>query len=142
MTTLINILFREFYFTPDALCADTYIRSYMDEAGYVPIAFVCNFPEVLAIGAYYEDIVAGLQQSAVFEIDSGNETLRLLEGWQKWLIPNGQGGFGLPRYIKQAEEGAARDEAAPTQQQRARSGSKELSATASEYVFSPSSPQK
>ena len=113
----------------------------MDEAGYVPIAFVCNFPDVLAIGAYYEDIVEGLKNSALFEVDMENETLRLREGWEKWLIPNGQGGFGLPRYIKQtgAEEWQAESES--FQEQRARSGSKELSAAASEYVFVPS-PQK
>lgn len=113
----------------------------MDEAGYVPIAFVCNFPEVLALGAYYEDIVTGLQQSALLEVDLENETLRLKEGWQKWLIPNGKGGFGLPRYIRQSDNSAT-EHSAPTQQQRARSGSKELSATASEYVFAPSSPPK
>lgn len=36
----------EAHFTVDFLCQDTFLRSYMDEAGYVPIAFVCNFPAV------------------------------------------------------------------------------------------------
>lgn len=36
----------EEHFTVDFLCQDTFLRSYMDEAGYVPIAFVCNFPAV------------------------------------------------------------------------------------------------
>lgn len=123
----------------------------MDEAGYVPIAFVCNFPDVLAIGAYYEDIVEGLKSSSAFEVDMENETLRIHD-WQKWLMPNGQGGFGLPRYIKQAAEEGNGGEGAQgwtdgaggeqfTQEQRARSGSKELSASASEYVFSPPPPK-
>ena len=53
------------------------IRSYMDEEGYVPIAFVCNFPDVLAVGAYYEDIISALCQSSMFEIDLENETMRV-----------------------------------------------------------------
>ena len=129
----------EYFFSPDSLCSDTYIRSYMDEAGFIPIAFVCNFPDVLAIGAYYEDILDGLKKSVLFELDLENETLRLREGWQKWLIPNGRGGFGLPRYIKKT--GAEESVDGESTEQRARSGSRELSATASEYVFG-SSPQK
>lgn len=76
---------RECYFSPDSLIADTTIRSYLDEAGYIPIAFVCNFPEILAIGAYYEDIIAALQNSSLFEVDVENETMRLHD-WQKVLL--------------------------------------------------------
>ncbi len=64
------------------LISDTTIRAHLDEAGYIPIAFVCNFPDVVAIGAYYEDILAGLQKSTLFEVDIDNETIRLHD-WQK-----------------------------------------------------------
>jgi hypothetical protein len=72
----------EYFFSPDSLISDPTIRSYLDEAGYIPIAFVCNFPEVLAIGAYYEDILTALQNSSIFEVDLENETMRLHD-WQK-----------------------------------------------------------
>lgn len=63
---------------------DTYIRAYMDEAGYVPISLVCGYPHVSYCGAIYSDIVSRLKElgeSSVIEIDADNETIRLKEGW-------------------------------------------------------------
>jgi hypothetical protein len=82
----VSYVHREYYFSPDSLISDTTIRSYLDEAGYIPIAFVCNFPDIVSIGAYYEDILAALQNSALFEIDFENETMRLHD-WQKVCSP-------------------------------------------------------
>ncbi len=68
---------------------DTYIRAYMDEAGFVPIALVCGYPNVAAFGAYYADIVARIQERilettspSVIEVDAVNETIRLKVGWE------------------------------------------------------------
>ena len=41
-----------------------YIRPYMDVEGYIPIAYLCNFPNVLNINAAYEDILAAFEQNA------------------------------------------------------------------------------
>ncbi|CAN0520497.1 unnamed protein product, partial [Ectocarpus sp. 12 AP-2014] len=46
----------EFYFTVENLCRDIFMRSYMDEEGYIPIAFVANFPGVARFGVELEDI--------------------------------------------------------------------------------------
>lgn len=124
----------EFYFSDDSLSCDTFVRSYFDTAGYIPIAFVCNFPDVVAIGAFYEDIVGQLSLSEKFEIDAENETMRVA-GWEKWLMPNQEGGFGLPRYIKSPVDSEQQQEVSLMDSQRDRSGSKELSVTASEFVF-------
>lgn len=133
----------EYYFSDDSLSCDTFVRSYLDSAGYIPIAFVCNFPDVVAIGAYYEDILSQLQKSEIFEMDMENETIRV-KGWEKWLMPNQEGGFGLPRYIKNApneQQGQMQSVVSQVEppvesmQSRDRSGSKELSVNASEYVF-------
>jgi len=99
----------ELIFTPDNLCMDTYIRSYMDEAGYVPIALVCGYPHVQQFGALYNDIVARLQETCesercVVEIDVNNETIRLKQGWDQWLAPNTFGGRGQPLYVKQPRQ--------------------------------------
>lgn len=88
---------------------DTYIRSYMDEAGYVPVALVCAYPHVAAYGAPYSDIVARLQEACesekcVIEIDTNNETIRLKSDWEVWLVPNAFGGRGQPRYVKQPRQ--------------------------------------
>lgn len=101
----------------DNLCMDTFVRSFMDEAGYIPVAYLCNYQNVAACGAPYESILQALSASLVFEADLPNETLRLRDKWQQvrsailfvwlvsdcvqWLMPNCVGGFGLPRYIKQ-----------------------------------------
>lgn len=134
----------EHYFSTDSLSCDTFMRSYFDTAGFIPIAFVCNFPDIVSIGAFYEDILTQLTASEQFEIDAENDTMRVT-GWEKWLMPNQEGGFGLPRYIKSvaAEQ---QEENLPVEtpsdpvpvgelDTRDRSGSKELSVTASEYVF-------
>jgi len=133
----------EYYFSDDSLSCDTFVRSYFDTEGFIPIAFVCNFPDIVAIGAFYEDIVTQLSASSKFEIDAENDTMRV-SGWEKWLMPNQEGGFGLPRYIKNpapCDQQGQEQQQQPQQQmepeivQRDRSGSKELSVTASEYVF-------
>lgn len=66
---------------------DTYIRSCMDEAGYVPVSYVCAYAHVAAYGALYVDIVARLQEACatdrcVIEIDAENETIRLKKDWE------------------------------------------------------------
>lgn len=134
----------EHYFSDDSLSCDTFVRSYFDTAGYIPIAFVCNFPDIVAIGAFYEDILAQLKDSEKFEIDEVNDTMRV-KGWEKWLMPNAEGGFGVPRYIMapvttgsetdQVAQETTGEGGAEETTMRDRSGSKELSVTASEYVF-------
>jgi RNA:NAD 2'-phosphotransferase (TPT1/KptA family) len=66
---------------------DTYIRTYMDEEGYVPVGLVCTYQNVAYFGCPYEDILQKLIQVAPksknFEIDEQNETIRLRNGWEK-----------------------------------------------------------
>lgn len=66
---------------------DTFVRSYMDEAGYVPISLVCNYYNVACYGCSYYDIVNKLKEvegkSKYYELDAENETIRLKEGWEK-----------------------------------------------------------
>jgi hypothetical protein len=69
---------------PDNLCMDTFIRSYMDVEGFVPLALVCGYQNVACFGALIPDIVARLQetvQMSRLEVDAVNETVRLKEGW-------------------------------------------------------------
>jgi len=85
---------------------DTYIRSYMDEAGYIPVAIALHYPNVASICAPYEDILTRLQENSSIsrlEVDIVNETMRLKEGWDMWLMPNAYGGRGQPRYVKQTQ---------------------------------------
>ena len=74
---------RDQIFSVDNLCRDTYLRSFMDEAGYIPIAFVCNFPNIICYGADYQLIIKYLMESSYIEVDIVNETMRLKEGWEQ-----------------------------------------------------------
>jgi hypothetical protein len=74
-------------FNPDSLCIDTFIRAYMDEAGYVPIALLCSYQNVAQFNCTYSDIINKLKETIIkcknIEFDADNETVRLKEGWEK-----------------------------------------------------------
>lgn len=119
-----------FLLSAENLSMDKYIRPYMDECGYVPVAYLCNFPNVCYIGAVYEDILNTLEEqckldSFNLELDRANEVVRLKENWKMWLFPNRKTGkLGLERYVKAppptAEEIAAMEaEAAALEAQQA-----------------------
>jgi hypothetical protein len=54
----------------------------LDEAGYIPISYILNFPDILAIGADYNDIIEQLSKLPQFELDLENETMRRVD-WKK-----------------------------------------------------------
>ena len=68
----------------DYLCVDTYFRSFMDVEGFVPIAFVANYPNVACYGASITDMMDKLSQSpnGLIEVDFVNETIRLKHNWE------------------------------------------------------------
>uniref|UniRef100_A0A7R9U3W9 HTH La-type RNA-binding domain-containing protein n=1 Tax=Pinguiococcus pyrenoidosus TaxID=172671 RepID=A0A7R9U3W9_9STRA len=90
----------EMTFSPNHLCTDEFLRQHMDVAGYVPVALVANYSHVAQYGALYEDLLAGLANSELLQLDAENETVRLRENWEQWLFPDGKGGMGCPRYVK------------------------------------------
>ena len=55
----------------------------MDEAGFVPVPFVCNFPNVICYGAEYNLMLNFLSESKDLELDQVNETIRPKEGWER-----------------------------------------------------------
>ena len=72
-------------FNPDSLCMDTYVRSYMDEAGYVPLSLLCGYQNVAQYQCTYNDILNKMKETVIkckfIEIDETNETIRL----KKWM---------------------------------------------------------
>lgn len=118
------IVFSDMIFNPDSLCIDTFIRSYMDEEGFVPIMLTMQYQNVAAMQCSYYDVFNKLKEcigkTKHLELDPVNECVRLREGWEKvsyqthfltflflnslmfqFLMPNPYGGRGLPRYRKQ-----------------------------------------
>lgn len=92
----------EYYFSPDNLVRDTYLRRNMDMDGYVPVGFVAGFQAVYNVHQDYASLLEALKRSDVLEMDVEHEKIRTRDGWQKWLWPNAEGGYGVPRYIKMA----------------------------------------
>lgn len=90
----------EYYFSPENLVRDIFLRQNMDVDGYVPVIMVANFQAVYMIHQDYASLLDALRSSTVVELDLLNEKIRVRDGWQKWLWPNFSGGFGLPRYLK------------------------------------------
>ena len=80
---------REYIFDLDNLCMDTFVRSYMDEAGFVPLPLLCTYQNVAAYGAPYFDVVERLNELTAerkIEFDPSNETVRLKVGWENVSI--------------------------------------------------------
>lgn len=46
LNTLPHPKHSEYFFQKDNLCRDTFLRSHLDEEGWVPLALICNFPTV------------------------------------------------------------------------------------------------
>ena len=95
----------EYFFSDDELCRNTFLRKHMDCEGFAPAAMIFNFPSIAAYCFHYYDLLTTLSEKSSFlEIDQVNETLRRRDDYRKWLHPNGEGRFGCPRWIKQAED--------------------------------------
>lgn len=92
----------EYFFSADELCKNTFLRNHMDTEGYLPAAIVFNFPSVVKYSIPYGVLLEAVAESENLEVDSTNETIRIKGDYKKWLFPNNEGGFGCPRWIKQA----------------------------------------
>lgn len=82
----------EHYFGQDNLLKDMYLRSKMNEEGWVPIAEIAGFPRVRNMTTDMTIILEAVTASTVIEIHSDSTHIRLREGWQPWPLPNSPGG--------------------------------------------------
>ena len=103
----------EYYFTPENLVRDTFLRQQMDVEGYVPVAFLASFHSVYAIHQGYASLLESLKNSEVVEMDIPNEKIRTRFSWQQWLWPNPNGGYGLPKYIKMSGNSPTNNSSSP-----------------------------
>ena len=96
-------MYSEFYFGVENLCKDMFLRQSMDEDGYVPAILLASFNRVIMITGIIDPVAVlnAARESILLDVDEENEKLRMKSGWEKWLLPNAQGGMGAPRYIKQ-----------------------------------------
>eukprot|EP01018_Ginkgo_biloba_P038086 Gb_28833 [translate_table: standard] len=77
----------EYYFSVENLCKDFYLRSIMDEHGWVPISIIANFNRVRTMTTDVAFILDALRNSNVVEVQG--DKIRKREDWLNWLLPPG-----------------------------------------------------
>nr|XP_043632202.1 la-related protein 1A [Erigeron canadensis] len=91
----------EYYFSDQNLQGDQYLRSLMDDNGWVPISTIAEFKRVKRMCTDIPFIVDALQNSSMLEVQGDN--VRRREEWSKW-IPGNKSTLTEVHSIKQSKE--------------------------------------
>ncbi|CAH8258304.1 unnamed protein product [Arabidopsis lyrata] len=73
----------DYYFSDENLAKDNYLRSQMDNQGWVNIFIIAEFPRIKSMTNDIEFILRSMRSSATVEIQ--NHKLRKRYGWQRWI---------------------------------------------------------
>ncbi|KAL2468219.1 La-related protein 1C [Forsythia ovata] len=76
----------DYYFSEENLVKDNFLRSNMDDQGWVPITLIASFPRVQQLTYDVPLILDSLRNSTIVEVQG--DKLRRRNEWKKWL-PNG-----------------------------------------------------
>lgn len=66
----------EYYFSPQNLMHDVYLRRTMDRYGFVQLRTIAQFPRMLKLGASAYQIMTAVQQSSLLDISGSDSVLR------------------------------------------------------------------
>ncbi|GIL71970.1 hypothetical protein Vretifemale_2399, partial [Volvox reticuliferus] len=98
----------DYYFSVDNLCKDIFLRSKMDDNGWIPLAVVANFNRVRILTLDWTLIVDAMSDSPIVEVSSDSTMLRARENWDRWVLPPQQRDLSHnPAAIKAAPAAAA-----------------------------------
>ncbi|KAJ4785549.1 hypothetical protein LUZ62_036795 [Rhynchospora pubera] len=75
----------EYYFSPDNLCKDIWLRGQMDEQGWVSISLIAGFNKVKHITTNVPFILDTLRIST--EVEVQGEKIRKRGDWMTWILP-------------------------------------------------------
>uniref|UniRef100_A0A804HW45 HTH La-type RNA-binding domain-containing protein n=1 Tax=Musa acuminata subsp. malaccensis TaxID=214687 RepID=A0A804HW45_MUSAM len=75
----------EYYFSPDNLCKDLFLRRNMDDQGWVPISLIASFNRVKQLTRDMPHILDAVRGSTVVEVQG--EKIRKRGDWMKWMMP-------------------------------------------------------
>ncbi|GFP97722.1 la-related protein 1b [Phtheirospermum japonicum] len=73
----------EYYFSDDNLAKDNYLRSKMDDNGWVPITLIANFHRVEQLTKDIQVILDAMRHSTAVELQG--EKIRRRVAWNKWI---------------------------------------------------------
>jgi hypothetical protein len=131
----------EYLFSQDSLVVkgDMYLRSLMDNQGYVPLLYIMQYPDLMYSPASLNDIMLMLQSNpkCTLEVDTVNATVRLKENWSSYLLRNNQGSMGLSqRWIASDSASTSASDAGAPSSAPIPMSNKALSPSAQEFVSS------
>ncbi|WOL09709.1 la-related protein 1B isoform X1 [Canna indica] len=87
----------DYYFSPENLCRDVYLRQRMNKQGWVPISLIAGFNRVeklldsMNLTNSIEFIMDTLRLSMVVEVQG--ERVRKRNDWMNWLLPSSNNQF-------------------------------------------------
>ncbi|CAI9117043.1 OLC1v1018355C1 [Oldenlandia corymbosa var. corymbosa] len=79
----------DYYFSDANLVKDDYLRSNMDEEGWVPVSLIASFPRVQQLTVDIPLILESLKASPVVEIKDQGDKIRRRNDWRKWIHTSG-----------------------------------------------------
>lgn len=85
-TLLLNQI--DYYFSEDNLVKDDFLRSNMDDQGWVSISLIASFPRVSKLTSDVQLILDTLGASTVVEVQG--DKIRRRDNWNKWIPSVGQ----------------------------------------------------
>ncbi|KXZ47077.1 hypothetical protein GPECTOR_38g314 [Gonium pectorale] len=116
----------DYYFSVDNLCKDIFLRSKMDDNGWIPLAVVANFNRVRILTLDWTLIVDAMADSPIVEVSSDSTMLRARDNWDRWILPPQQRDLSHnPAAIKAAPAapvGAAADGGSPASNKSGQAG--------------------
>eukprot|EP00271_Cylindrocystis_brebissonii_P006110 TRINITY_DN186_c1_g3_i1.p1 TRINITY_DN186_c1_g3~~TRINITY_DN186_c1_g3_i1.p1 ORF type:complete len:1353 (-),score=419.48 TRINITY_DN186_c1_g3_i1:17-3685(-) len=75
----------EFYFSIENLCRDIFLRSKMDEEGFIALSVIAAFNRVRSLTSDPSVIVGALAKSSLLEVQDNK--IRRRADWSDWLLP-------------------------------------------------------
>lgn len=75
----------DYYFSPENLCKDLYLRQNMDDQGWVPISLIAGFNRVRQLTNNIQYIVDTVQLSN--EVEVQGDKIRKRSDWMAWILP-------------------------------------------------------
>lgn len=77
----------DYYFSIGNLCKDVFLRSNMDDRGFVPVSLIASFNRVRLLSSNPSLILEALQSSSIVEVQ--HNRIRRRNDWEKWILrPN------------------------------------------------------
>lgn len=77
----------EYYFSVQNLCRDIFLRSKMDDEGWIAGSVIAGFNRVRMLTPDLAVIVSALADSSTVELSPDGLLLRPRDNWRNWVLP-------------------------------------------------------